>query len=164
MSDRITSYLRTYVPKIYGYLLGLLVAWLGANAPGVLEALEFLGVDLSSPLVVGTVVAAVVGLVEAAYYYVMRRLEPRLPDWLTRALLGSSKAPTYAPVTADGVHVVTSLPAETLPTHAIIRTTGLRAALADALEATLPDQGVDDEKVTSATDAALAAVRGVVGT
>lgn len=95
MSNRITSYLRTYVPKAYGYLLGLLLAWLGAHAPWALELLDFLGLDLGNPVVVAFVVTAVVGATEAAYYWAMRRLEPRLPDWLTRALLGSAKAPIY---------------------------------------------------------------------
>lgn len=95
MSDQITSYLRTYVPKTYGYLLGLLLAWLGSNAPWVLAVLDFLGVDLGSEVVVAFLVTAVVGVTEAAYYWLLRRLEPRLPDWLTRALLGSSASPLY---------------------------------------------------------------------
>jgi hypothetical protein len=95
MSDRITSYLRTYVPKAYGYLLGLLLAWLAANAPWVIGTLEFFGVDLGNEVVVTFLVTLVVGATEAAYYWLLRHLEPRLPDWLTRALLGSSASPLY---------------------------------------------------------------------
>ena len=43
---------------------------------------------------IGTVVA-VVALTEAAWYYLLRRVEPHLPDFWTRVLLGSSAAPVY---------------------------------------------------------------------
>ena len=36
-----------------------------------------------------------VALVSAAWYALWRLLEPRLPKWLTAALLGSSKQPVY---------------------------------------------------------------------
>lgn len=36
----------------------------------------------------------------AGWYAIWRILEPRLPDWLTRVVLGSAVAPSYLPVGA----------------------------------------------------------------
>lgn len=80
-----TALLRTIVP----YLWGLGVTWLITVLP-VLAPLE---ADLMG---YGTIAAAVLAAVlSAAWYAFWRWLEPRLPDWLTRAVLGSAKTPTY---------------------------------------------------------------------
>lgn len=89
MSDRVVSYLRTFVPIWWGVIVtGALarVGWLG----GVLTTL---GLDPTAPVVVSAVTSLAIGL----WYAAWRWLEPRLPDWLTRVVLGSAKAPTYAP-------------------------------------------------------------------
>jgi hypothetical protein len=97
LNDLVISRLRTVVPKLCGLALGALLVWLGASAPWVLTVLDMLGVDLSDPAVVTGISLAVVGLAELGWYELWRRLEPRLPDWLTRLTLGSAKAPTYTP-------------------------------------------------------------------
>lgn len=89
MPDFLVSLLRTYVP----IAVGALVSWLLT-----------LGIELDAETQAGLIVA-LTGLSQAAYYALVRAIEPRLPDWLTRALLGSAKAPVYdgAPVVAGRV-------------------------------------------------------------
>lgn len=91
MSDRIISYLRTYVPKAWGVVVGALLVWLGQHAPWAIDALAFFGVDLNSTVTV----LFVVGLTEAAWFYVWRRVEPHVPDWLSRLAMGSALQPAY---------------------------------------------------------------------
>jgi len=91
MSDRIISYLRTIVPKAWGVVVGALLVWLGQHAPWAVDALDFLGIDLNSPVVVLTVV----GLTEAAWYWLWRRIEPHVPDALSRLAMGSARTPVY---------------------------------------------------------------------
>lgn len=105
MSDLVASWLRTVVPGLWSAAIGGLLAWLGTHAGWVLDLLDALGIDPKST----AFTAGVVTLVLAAWYAGWRRLEPYIPDWLTRLVLGSSKAPSYAPVTADGAHVITDL-------------------------------------------------------
>ncbi|QAY69974.1 hypothetical protein [Xylanimonas protaetiae] len=93
MSDRIVSLLRTYVPKAWGLVVGALLAWLGIHAPWAVHVLDSLGIDLTSPAAVLVVVAGS----ESAWYAIWRALEPRLPDWMTRIVLGSAKPPIYTP-------------------------------------------------------------------
>lgn len=80
------SILRTVVPVLWGSF----IAWLLGVAP----VLEPLREDLLaySDVLVPVVTAVIIG----GWYALWRWLEPRLPDWLTRILLGSAKAPTYA--------------------------------------------------------------------
>lgn len=98
----ITSILRTVVPVLWGSLIGWLL--------GLLPALE----PLREPLLgYGNVLATILAAVLiAAWYTFWRWLEPKLPDWLTRAVLGSAKAPVYFPagsaVTPAGAFVVDS--------------------------------------------------------
>ena len=55
-------------------------------------------------------------VISAAWYAFWRWLEPRLPDWLTRAVLGSARTPTY-----QGKHeaatTVPSVPYDTRPSE-----------------------------------------------
>lgn len=53
----------------------------------------------------------VVTLVVTAWYWLWRRLEDHVPLWLVRLVLGSARTPSYAPVTADGTAVITSVAA-----------------------------------------------------
>jgi hypothetical protein len=91
MGDRITSWLRTVTPGLWSSAVGTLLVWAATHAPWLVHALDALGIDLTSP----GVVAGVVALVLAGWHALWRRLEPHLPPWLTRALLGSNRVPVY---------------------------------------------------------------------
>lgn len=85
----LTSILRTVVPALWGSL----IAWL----IGVLPILAPLEADLNglADILLPIITAVIIG----AWYAFWRWLEPRMPDWLTRAVLGSAKTPHY-----DGKH------------------------------------------------------------
>ncbi|WP_190821250.1 hypothetical protein [Saccharopolyspora pogona] len=81
MSDQFTAWLRTIVPAAWSAL----IAWLiNAGAPGWLT--DPLG-DAQDVIVVPLVLAVV--------YAGLRKVEPHLPPWATRVLLGSNTPPTY---------------------------------------------------------------------
>ncbi|MGN7250038.1 hypothetical protein [Arthrobacter sp. SAFR-014] len=89
----VTGLLRTLVPALWGSLITWLI--------GVLPILAPMEGDLRG---LGTVITVVVtAVIIGAWYAFWRWLEPRLPDWLTRAVLGSAKTPVYA-----GKHVAGS--------------------------------------------------------
>lgn len=120
LSDRVVATLRTAVPALWGTV----VAWLLARLVGVLppDVADPLAAALGSDVVVALVVAVVI----AAWYALWRWAEPHVPAWLVRVVLGSARTPAYAPVTSDGVAVITSLtPAQ----HGSLE--HLRATLAD---------------------------------
>jgi hypothetical protein len=81
MSDKITAWLRTVVPALWSAL----VAWLISRGlpPAVTDALA------------GLVDTLVVPAVLAAVYALLRWVEPRLPVWVARLLLGSARPPSY---------------------------------------------------------------------
>jgi hypothetical protein len=81
MSDSLTSWVRTVVPALWSAL----VAWLVAL--GLPSAVTDAAAGLVDVLVVPVALASVSAL--------LRWVEPRLPDWLTRVLLGSTRPPTY---------------------------------------------------------------------
>jgi len=85
----LTALLRTIVPALWGSL----IAWL----IGVLPILAPLEADLKglADILLPIITAVIIG----AWYAFWRWLEPRMPDWLTRAVLGSAKTPAY-----DGRH------------------------------------------------------------
>lgn len=87
----LTSILRTVVPALWGSVIG----W----ALTIVPVLEPLRADLLAygDLAVPVIGAAIIG----GWYALWRWLEPKLPDWLTRVLLGSASAPVY-PDIADG--------------------------------------------------------------
>lgn len=81
------SVLRTVVPYIWGLLIGWLIT--------VLPVLQPLEQELLS---IGTLALPVlIAVISAGWYAFWRWLEPKLPVWLTRAVLGSSKTPEYTP-------------------------------------------------------------------
>ena len=85
----LTSILRTVVPALWGSFIAWLIGVLPILAP--LEA-DLRGLaDILLPIITAVIIAA--------WYALWRWLEPRLPDWLTRAVLGSAKTPVY-----DGKH------------------------------------------------------------
>lgn len=81
MSDKIVAWLRTVLPGVWAALVAY-VATLGLPT----WVTDILG--NATEQVVGVVVLAVV-------YPVLRWLEARTPDWLSRLLMGSAKPPTY---------------------------------------------------------------------
>jgi hypothetical protein len=88
----LTSILRTVVPALWGSFIGWLLTLLPLLEPHRAELLAY--GELAVPLVT----ALLIGL----WYAFWRWLEPKLPDWLTRILLGSAKVPVYvAPVIVD---------------------------------------------------------------
>lgn len=86
----LTSILRTLVPALWGSVITWLIGLLPALAP--LEG-DLLGLaNIFLPIITAVIIGA--------WYAFWRWLEPRLPDWLTRAVLGSAKTPVY-----EGKHV-----------------------------------------------------------
>jgi len=81
MNDRITSHLRTLVPYAWALLLG----WLAQQGAPQLLA-DALGQVPEEVLI---------WVVAAAVYSVFRVVEPYLPGWLVRVLLGSARQPSY---------------------------------------------------------------------
>lgn len=79
MSDYIVSILRTIIPSLWGAGLAWLITRVPALEP-VRDQLVGLGLIL---------VAVCIG----GYYALIRKLEPHLPDWLGRILIGSSRQP-----------------------------------------------------------------------
>jgi hypothetical protein len=79
MNDSITSLARTIAP----ILAGAIISWLLT-----------LGIDVD-PQAQASLIIFITALIQAAYYALVRSIEPHLPVWLRRALLGSAKQPTY---------------------------------------------------------------------
>ncbi len=86
LSDKVVSLLRTVVPVIWGSLIAWLLTVISLPA------------SVTGFLTNQTDVVVVVAI--AAWYAAFRWLEPKLPAWLTRIVLGSNQTPTYAPVAA----------------------------------------------------------------
>lgn len=82
----LTSILRTIVPAFWGSFIGWALALLPVLEPLRAELLAY--GDLAVPFISAIIIAA--------WYVLWRKVEAWLPDWLTRILLGSSQAPTYA--------------------------------------------------------------------
>jgi len=89
----LTAILRTVVPALWGSV----IAWL----IGVLPILAPFQTDLAglSSVILPVLTAVIIG----GWYALCRWLEPKLPCWLTRAVLGSAKTPVY--LAGDGKHV-----------------------------------------------------------
>lgn len=81
----LTSILRTLIPAWWGLLIAKLLIAVPALEP-LREQLLGWG-DLAAL----TLSALIIG----AWYALWRWLQPRLPDWLVKILLGSAKTPTY---------------------------------------------------------------------
>ncbi|MFF0148730.1 hypothetical protein ATK36_5947 [Amycolatopsis sulphurea] len=83
LGNQLTSWLRTVVPGIWAAIVAWLVT-LGLPASAT-DWLSGLGNQVLVPLVLALV------------YALLRGLEPAMPPWLTRLLLGSNRPPAYAP-------------------------------------------------------------------
>ncbi|MBD5787098.1 hypothetical protein IF650_13000 [Cellulosimicrobium terreum] len=97
ISDRAVSYLRTAVPALWGSI----VTWVLATWVLPAEVVELLTSDVA--------VAAVTAAVILVWYALWRWLEPHVPDWVTRLVLGSAKTPTYITPGSDGAYDITTL-------------------------------------------------------
>ena len=104
LSDLAISRIRTAVPALWGAIVAQLLAWLAGVIP--VDLAQALADALTTPAALAFAVTAATVL----WYWLWRWLEPRVPDWLVSLVLGYAKAPSYAPVTADGAAVITSLP------------------------------------------------------
>jgi hypothetical protein len=85
LSDYVTSIIRTVVPFAWGLLITYLVSLLPGVAPTLLPAM---------PVVLGWG-PVIAGAIAAGWYALMRKIEPKLPAWLTVIVLGSNKTPAY---------------------------------------------------------------------
>lgn len=88
----ITSVLRTLLPIWWGSF----VLWLLALVPA-LEPVRDLLLG-QEPLVVNGVIAVAI----AGWYALCRWIEPYLPAWLTRILMGANTQPTYEDEPREG--------------------------------------------------------------
>lgn len=83
VSDYVVSVLRTVVPVLWGALITYLISLV----PIVAQV-----VDPGTAVGLGPAVAAAL---TAAWYALMRTIEPKLPAWLTVIVLGSNSSPRY---------------------------------------------------------------------
>lgn len=90
LSDRAVSYLRTFVPVWWGALVTLALAWATPHLPETVSA------ALADLLRSEAALALITALAIALWYWVWRRLEAHVPDWLVRIVLGSAQTPGYA--------------------------------------------------------------------
>ncbi|MFF3065939.1 hypothetical protein ACFVQ3_15440 [Oerskovia sp. NPDC057915] len=89
ISDRAVSWLRTVVPVLWGSAVAAILRAITPHLPGGL------GAALADWLGAETTLALVTAAAIAAWYALWRWAEPRIPDWLTRVVLGSAQTPTY---------------------------------------------------------------------
>ncbi|GGJ55581.1 hypothetical protein [Glutamicibacter ardleyensis] len=79
------SILRTFIPYVWGIVVGSLL-----SAVPVLEPLR------EQLLAYGDLAVPVIAAILAGLWYTLWRwLEPKLPVWLVRVVLGSAQAPSY---------------------------------------------------------------------
>lgn len=88
-SDQLTSYLRTAVPALWGWIITLLLNHFG----WLQEVFDTMGFDPMSPVTTGAVTALFFFL----WYALWRYLEMRgvLPDAVRRIVLGAASSPQY---------------------------------------------------------------------
>lgn len=86
----LTSILRTVIPALWGSVIGFVLTIIPILEP-LRDQLLTYG-DLAVPVISAIIIGA--------WYVLWRNVEPWLPKWLTRILLGSAQAPVY-PKDAD---------------------------------------------------------------
>ena len=87
--DLVPSLLRTGIPSLWGLLLASITLWVAGHLPASIA--EPLTALLNSPVVTELLVALCI----LAWYFLWRFLEPLIPDWAARLVLGSSAIPLY---------------------------------------------------------------------
>jgi hypothetical protein len=85
VSDYVISIIRTTVPYAWGLIITYLLSLLPGVTPSLLPAVPVI-------LGWGPVIAAAIA---TAWYALMRKIEPKLPAWLTVIVLGSNTPPVY---------------------------------------------------------------------
>lgn len=88
----ITSVARTIIPVFWASIVG----WLLGMVPA-LEPLRELLLGQSEVIVLGVTAVAVGG-----WYALCRWIEPHLPTWLTRILMGANTQPSYEAEPREG--------------------------------------------------------------
>lgn len=83
VSGFVLSLLRTFVPGVWGAVL----SWLLLNIPAVAD---LLGLHEGAPAP-----AWIFPLIMLGWYALWRKIEPALPAWLTRLVLGANTRPVY---------------------------------------------------------------------
>jgi len=86
LTDYVLSVLRTAIPAGWGAL----AAWLAS-----------IGIDAGAEANVAAV-TFLTGLAVAAYYALIRAIEPKLPAFLRVILLGAARKPEYAAASSSG--------------------------------------------------------------
>lgn len=109
LSDRTVALLRTAVPGLWAAIVTTILRLVSPLLPG--DAGTALAALLRSELALTLVVA----LVLALWYWLWRRVEHLVPDWLVRLVLGSARTPGYSlPAavveTGDGTLVTGTIP------------------------------------------------------
>jgi len=94
LSDLAVSRLRTIVPVLWGTAVAALLRLMSPHLPGDV------GQDLATWLGSADAIALVTAAAISLWYWLWRKLEPRIPDWLARLALGSAIAPAYSSVVA----------------------------------------------------------------
>lgn len=118
----LTNILRILVPSLWGGLVAWLIGVVPPLAP--LQA-HLLGLsDIILPVLTAVIIAA-----WAAFWH---WLQPRLPDWLVRAALGSAKTAVYAGKHEAGSQVPNVNPDITISTPASISVTNAGEVVARA--------------------------------
>lgn len=79
------SILRTVIPLIWGAIITTVIGVVPALEPLRDQMLAY--GDLAVPFIAA--------FITALWYMLWRWVEPKLPNWLTAALLGSAQAPVY---------------------------------------------------------------------
>lgn len=83
IGDYAASWIRTTVPILWGVLLTQITI----RIPCVHDFLQ-------SQQIIGLGVA-IAGAITTAWYSLWRKIEPKLPPWMTRIVLGSNTTPIY---------------------------------------------------------------------
>lgn len=145
LSDRAVAILRTSVPVWWGSLVTWLLVSLATLLPAeLLEPLEEL--LRSEPAKALATVA-----VTLVWYLLWRWLAPRIPDWLLRLALGSTRTPVY-PGTRDAIEfdqLLTEKAAAGLTPELVPSLRSLQAALADTLDPDDPTPVVLERVLTA---------------
>jgi hypothetical protein len=102
MTQFLTAVLRTVIPSLWGSFVTWAVLLLPALAP--LQAYLLSQSDVITTAATSAITAVVIG----AWYAAWRWLQPRLPVWLVRAVLGSAKTPIYSSIVSVNPATATS--------------------------------------------------------
>ncbi|WP_324644141.1 hypothetical protein [Pseudarthrobacter sp. LT1] len=118
MSQFLTAVLRTVIPSLWGSFVTWAVLLLPALAP--LQDYLLSQSDVITTAATSAITAVVIG----AWYAAWRWLQPKLPAWLVRAALGSSKTPIYSSTVSVNPSSATSTEAARVASQSLDRVDG----------------------------------------